>query len=146
MNTADTRHETIKSPDDPSKLILIDHTEESAEPTQIIGHMVYVRMTERAEKIGSIYLPQKSRDDNCTLWEIIAIGRECGHQRQKEKRHKGLSEFDLNPETTFKVGDTVLIPEKATGQGTGYQYFVKNSPVSTYEGLVDEGLIMAVVE
>ena len=139
----ENRYETIKHPDDDTKLILLDNEAETAEPVQIMHHMVYLRMTEREDIINGIYLPGKSKDDHCTFWEVIAVGRECGRFRRLEKRYKNVSEFCLNPETTYSVGDIVLIPEKATREGTGYQYLVKRSPASQYEGLVDEGLILA---
>jgi len=147
MSTVNTEmgFETKKHPTDKHKYIIINHNEEVAHEATVPGHWVYVRMTQRAERLGLIYLPEKSRDDNCTLVEVIAIGRECGSFRPKQAKFRGVQDMDRNAITTFEVGDTVIIPEKATAEGSGYERLVKRSPLNEYEGMIDVGLILAKV-
>jgi len=147
MNTVNTEigYETIKHPTDRHKYIVLNHNTEEAQEVLLVGHWVYLRMTERAEDLGGIYLPEKSRDEHNTLYEVIAIGYEHKKFRPRQQKFKGVQDMDRNAITTFDVGDTVIIPEKATADGHGYQSFVKRSPVSQYEGVVDKGLILAKV-
>jgi len=139
------RYETRKHPTDGHKYIIVDHDEKKAKELTLQGHWVYLRLTERAEELNGILLPQRSRDENITLYEVIAIGRECGEMRPRQQKFKGVIDMQRNAKLNIAVGDTVIIPEKATAEGTGYEEFVKNSPVSGYEGLIDKGLILAKV-
>lgn len=143
MSTVNTRYESRKHPTDKNKFIVMDHKAGLAKEFTLREHMVYIRMCERKEKIGSIYLPQKSRDNHCTLWEVIAIGEKVSEYRPKEKRFDGVRDMDRNAVIDFNVGDTIIIPEKATGDGHGYQYFVRRSSISLYEGYIDKGLVLA---
>ena len=144
MNTANTRYETQKH-EDPHKFVVLDHKREEAKVAELQGHWVYLRMTERDEKVGDIYLPEKSRDENITIYEVIAIGKDVHKHRPMSQRFKDVIEMDRDANLDIEVGDIVIIPEKATGEGTGYSYFVKPSPLSPYECSIDKGLILAVV-
>jgi hypothetical protein len=121
----------------------MDHDEETAKVAQMPGHMVYVRMCQRKEKIGMIYLPEKSRDDYCTIWEVLAIGRKVDEYRPREAKFRNALEMDRNAVIDVEAGDTIIIPEKATEEGHGYADFVRRSPYSEYEGSIDKGLILA---
>jgi len=139
------RYETIKHPDDESKYILMDNDEKTATPVSVLGHRVYIRLCERSEEAGGIILPQKSRDEHTTIYEVIAIGRECSRFREKFRRFKDVPYMDCNAILDIKVGDTIIIPEKATADSSGYEDFVRGSDVSGYEGEIDKGLILAKV-
>lgn len=139
------RYETQKHPTNKSKFIVMDNILKTAKAFTLRGHMVYIRMCEREEKIGRIFLPGKSRDDYCTIWEVIAIGESVDKFRTREKRFKNVQDMDRNAAIDVEVGDTIIIPEKATEEGHGYAEFVKRSPYSEYEGSIDKGLILAKV-
>lgn len=139
------RYETQKHPKDKNKYIVMDHGAQKALALTLPGHWVYLRLTERAEQIGGIYLPQRSRDEHVTLFEVIAIGNRVNTIRARQPKFKGVPDMERNQFLDIEVGDTVIIPEKATGEGTGYSYFVKQSEFSKYEGYVDAGLILAKV-
>ena len=140
-----TRYETKKHPTNENKFIVLDHDEEKAAQLTLRGHMVYIRMCERPETIGRIYLPGKSRDDHCTIWEVIAIGEQSNRFRTREKKFRNVQDMDRNAAISIEVGAIIIIPEKATEEGHGYAEFVKRSPYSEYEGSIDKGLILAKV-
>jgi len=139
------RYETQKHQTNENKFILMDHIAEDAKTLTLRGHMVYIRMCERAEDQGGIILPQKSRDEHCTLWEVIAIGEGVDKFRSREKKFRGVQDMDRNAVIDIAVGSVIIIPEKATEEGHGYAEFVKRSPASPYEGSIDKGLILAKV-
>ena len=138
-------YETKKHPSSQSKYLLLDHDTATAQEVTVFGHWLYIRLTERAEVLDGIVLPQKSRDEHTCLYEVMAIGIEVGTLRRKDRKFKGVSEMDCNALLDVKVGDTVLIPEKATGDSSGYSSFIKRSCVSQFEGLIDSGLVLAVI-
>jgi len=148
-NTANTRrymrYETMKHPDSEHKYILLDNDDEIAQEGEVLGHWVYIRLCERAEDAGGIILPQKSRDEHTTLYEVIAVGRKVSAFREKDRRFKGVPYMDCNSILDIRVGDTVIIPEKATSDSSGYEEFIKRSCISEYEGLIDKGLILSKV-
>ena len=145
MNTIDHKYTTAKHPTDPHKFLILDHTNEVAHEVEPPAHKIYIRMTERAEQLGGIYLPEKSRDEHNTLYEVIAISKYIYEYRGKERKFRGVAEMDRNACLDIDVGDTIIIPEKATEEGGGYADFVRTSPVSRYEGYIDKGLILAKV-
>ena len=136
---------THKHPENPHRYLILDHDTQTAKVVRVQGWWVYVRLTERAESLDGIYLPEKSRDEHTCTYEVIAIGECVNDYRQKEKKHRGVLEFDRNPVLDIKVGDTILIPEKATADSGGYKDFIRRSDISEFEGLVDCGLILAKV-
>jgi len=123
----------------------LNHKTEKSQEVRLQGFWLYERMTERAEALDGIYLPQKSRDEHTTLYEVIAVGEQVGTIRRNDKSFRGVPEFDRNAVLDVEVGDTVIIPDKATGDGSGYTRFVKASSISQFEGIVDVGLILAKV-
>ena len=138
-------YSTQKHPTNPNKYLLLDHDTETAREIRIQGWWVYLRLTERAEQLDGIYLPQKSRDEHTCTYEVIGIGEMVGTPRGREQKFKGVDEMDRNALLDIKVGDTILIPEKCTSDNGGYAHFVKRSCISDFEGLVDCGLILAKV-
>ena len=140
-----SRYTTQKHPSDKHKFLILDHKEETAKSFRVKGYMCYIRMTERAESIGGIYLPEKSRDDSITIYEIISIGEKVNTYRPYSLMYKNIPHFQRNPVTNFDVGDIIIIPEKATSESSGYMRLVKRSIVSDYEGFIDCGLILAKV-
>lgn len=138
-------YSTQKHPEDESKYLILDHGAEKAQVVTLPDHWLYVRMTERAEQLDGIYLPDKSRDEHNTLYEVIAIGENVHKMRPRQRKFTGVPEMDRNACLDVAVGDTVIIPEQATSEAGGYVSFVKSSPVSRYEGLIDSGLVLAKV-
>ena len=138
-------YETKKHPTNPHRYLLLDHDTSTAQEVRLQGHWLYIRLTERAEQLNGIYLPQKSRDEHTCLYEVIGIGEMVGTPRSRQAKFKGVQEMDRNAVLDVSVGDTVLIPEKATGDSSGYAHFVKRSCISDFEGLIDSGLILAKV-
>jgi len=139
------RFETIKHPEDESQYIFMDNDEQTATPVRMPGHMVYIRLCERAEDAGGIILPQKSRDEHTTIYEVIAIGSGVSQFRDRTQKFKDVPYMDCNAILDIKVGDTVIIPEKATADSSGYEDFVKYGFITEYEGVIDKGLILAKV-
>ena len=145
MSTLSTDYETRKHPTNKSKYILMNHSTETAEEVRLQGWWLYVRLTERAESLDGIYLPQKSRDEHTCTYEVIAVGEMVGEYRHRQPKFKGVQEMDRNAVLDVEVGDTILIPEKCTSDSSGYARFVKRSCISDFEGLIDAGLILAKV-
>ena len=139
-------YETHKHPTNPHRYLLLDHDTSTAQEVRLQGHWLYIRLTERAEQLNGIYLPQKSRDEHTCTYEVIAIGECVGDLRPREQKFKGVQEFDRNAVLDVEVGDTILIPEKATSDSSGYVHFVKRSCISEFEGLIDAGLVLAKVD
>lgn len=138
-------YETQKHPTNPHRYLVLDHDTETAQEVRLQGYWLYVRLTERAESLDGIYLPEKSRDEHTCTYEVIAIGECVNDYRRKERKFKDVAEFDRNAVLDVEVGDTILIPEKCTADSSGYASFVKRSCISEFEGLVDSGLILAKV-
>ena len=145
MSTLGIDYETKKHPTNKSKYILMNHKTKTAEEVRLQGYWLYVRLTERKEHLDGIYLPQKSRDEHTCTYEVIAVGECVGDYRRREKKFKGVQEFDRNAVLDVDVGDTILIPEKCTSDSSGYAHFVKRSCISEFEGLIDCGLVLAKV-
>jgi len=146
MSTVNTNFETQKHPTNKHKYLVLNHKTEKAQEVRLQGFWLYVRMTERAESLKGVYLPQKSRDEHTCLYEVLAIGECVGELRRNDKKFRGVPEFDRNAVLDVSVGDTILVPEKATGDSSGYARFVKASSISRFEGLIDSGLILAKIE
>ncbi len=138
-------YSTQKHPTNPNKYLVLNHDTETAQSVRLQGWWVYVRMTERAEQLDGIYLPEKSRDEHTCTYEVIGVGEMVGTPRGREQKFKGVPEMDKNAVLDIEVGDTILIPEKATSDGGGYTQLIKRSCISDFEGLIDCGLILAKV-
>jgi len=137
---------THKHPVDEHKYLILDHSTEKATAVTLLSHWLYIRLCERAEELDGILLPQKSRDEHNTLYEVIAVGRDVRRHREITQRYRNVPDMQCNAILDIAVGDTIIIPEKATADSSGYEGFVKRSTVSEYEGMIDKGLVLAVVK
>ncbi len=133
------RYKTIKDPDSINHYIVMDEETKTAKRVLQRGYWLYLRLTERAEQIGGIYLPELSRDDT-QVYEVIAIGDRCHEYRPMQKKFKDLVDFCRNGDIRVNTGDLVIVPNIQQPE------LITRSPWCDNEFMIDCGLIKAVVE
>jgi hypothetical protein len=108
---------------------------EGGKAIRVLGHWLYCRRCVRADSVGGIVVPDKSRDwsnDDHDWLEVIAIGDKVGKPLDWPK---ALLEHRKQPRTLsadFKIGDLVMVDRHLE------DWQIQHSPYCEYEFFIHE--------
>jgi len=121
----------------PDSKIMLEDENGGVKPFEVRGHWLYVRKCKRAEEMGGILIPEKTRSDTVFAL-ILAKGTECGKKLTAQDRRI------YDPRGTavvneLEIYDKIMCPDD-------HHRGIQRSPWGEEEFFIHECIVKCVVE